>query len=272
MEISLSILNRVAGIKIEPELLWSLYWGNDYTLQEIGNIFGCSIMPIRWRMIEYDIPRRSRSCIVTDFTFNDRQKEIFEGCMLGDGALEWSANNCYFRNDDIHEEYLCWLQKQFGIEHISSVKPVYRDGYAYDYSLRTRVIPSIREEHKRWYPYEMRHGTHQNMQHKMTPKDIELTPIKILFWYIGDGCYDNDGKTAMFTNYFDFDTWEMLSKKMCKVLDIDRGFFINKCGKDNKGKQKYLLRLNKSTTRKFFDIVDSLGFDIPDCYQYKFGR
>lgn len=212
------------------------------------------------------------SIVATDFTFNDRQKEIFDGLMLGDGGLKWATNYCYFCNTDVHEDYLFWLQKQLGVEDISKVSPIYDDGYAYCYGLMTRTIPSIREEHKRWYPYNTRKGTHQNRQYKIIPKDIELTPIKMLFWYIGDGWYQKDRNVAWFSNSLVFEDWDILAKKICKVLDVDSGISISKHHKDKDDIQIYNLRLNKIATSKFFDMVDSLGFDIPKCYHYKFGK
>lgn len=252
---------------IEPELLESLYHGNGYSHQTIADIFGCSSPTIRSRMKDYDIVSRG----VTDFTFNNRQKEIFEGCMLGDGGLVWQMANCHFRNTDIHEEYLIWLQNKLGIEHISIVSPDYVDGYAYSHILTTRVIPSIREEHKRWYPYETRHGTRENRHPKIIPKDIELTPIKLLFWYIGDGTYNKYNNSVSFGNHLVFDGWLHLSKKICKVLDVDDGVSIVKHSKDDNGIQRYNFRLGIVATSKFFKLVDDLGFDIPNCYQYKFG-
>lgn len=268
-DIPCRIRGRHKQVVIEPDLLWGLYWGNGYTKQQIANIFGTDRGTIKRRMIEYDIPRRSVGKIVTDFTFNDRQKQIFEGCMLGDGSLRWAGNNCYFSNGDTHDEYLLWLQKQLGIEQISSVKPHYIDSYAYDYRLETRVIPSIREQHIRWYPNGK--GTRSNYHRKIIPKDIELTPTKLLFWYIGDGNYDKRDCVIRFTNVLIFDDWMMLSKKICKVIDVDDGISICKQCKDKNDMQRYLLRLNRIVTNKFFDMVDSLDFDIPECYQYKFG-
>jgi len=261
------------GIKIEPELLLGLYWGNGYTQWQISDIFGCGHGTIQRRMIEYGIPCRTAGYAVTDFIFNDRQKEIFEGCMLGDGSLEWITNYCRFENCDIHKEYLVWLQHQLGIEHISKVKPKYDSaGYAYHHELRTSVIPSLLDEHKRWYPYETRRGTHENRQTKIIPNDIEITPIKMLFWYLGDGNYHKKRNVAHFTNYLIFDDWMIMLKKICKLLDVNGGISINKHRKDKNGIQIYNLRLNKDVTIKFFDMVDSLDFDIPNCYQYKFGR
>ena len=255
---------------INSELLWSLYWGNGYALPDIGDIFDCNQITILNRMKEYSIPRRSASLHgeLTNFTFNDVQKEILDGLMLGDGHLAWRINNCQFNNTDVHKDYLVWLQKQLGIEDISNVA-VRTDGLC---QLTTRVIPSIRDEHKRWYPYNTMRGTYQNHDKKVIPKDIELTPIKMLFWYIGDGSYIRDRATAIFCNCLTFDEWLSLSKKICRLLDVDNGTHIWKESKDKDGIQKHILCLNRSVTQKFFNMIDDLSFDIPECYQYKFGK
>ena len=255
-------------IEAEPEILWSLHWGNDYTLQELGNIFSCGGMTIQRRMKKYDIPRHVIGYRITDLTLNDRQKEIFEGCMLGDGGLALGLVNCCFSNTDKHKEYLLWLQKQLGVEDISKI---WSDKTHMKYTLRTRSIPFLREEHKRWYPYETRKGTDQNRHYKIIPENIELTLTKMLFWYIGDGTYNKKTRVICFTNALDFDEWLVLSKKMGRLLDVNNGISINKQNKNKNGIQKYRLRLNKTTTIKFLDIIDSLEFNIPECYQYKFG-
>jgi len=94
----------------------------------------------------------------------------------------------------------------------------------------------------------------------------------MLFWYIGDGCYAKRDGVASFGNSLVYDDWLPLLKKVCKVLNVNDGITIQKHGKNDNGIQIYVLSLNKIGTSKFFDMVDSLGFDIPKCYQYKFGR
>jgi predicted DNA-binding protein YlxM (UPF0122 family) len=48
-------------IDIEKELLESLYWGNQYSKQEISKIFNCTRKNIAHYMKELNIPTRSRS-------------------------------------------------------------------------------------------------------------------------------------------------------------------------------------------------------------------
>ena len=47
--------------EIEPELLISLYWGNQYSPNQMGELFGCTGDCIRRKMIKYNIERRNIS-------------------------------------------------------------------------------------------------------------------------------------------------------------------------------------------------------------------
>lgn len=44
------------GVEIEPELLWALYWGNEYTQKKISGLFKSSIACICNKMKKYNIP------------------------------------------------------------------------------------------------------------------------------------------------------------------------------------------------------------------------
>ena len=49
------------SIIIEPELLWSLYWGKEYSLREIGRQINVHSSNIFNKMKKYSIPRREHS-------------------------------------------------------------------------------------------------------------------------------------------------------------------------------------------------------------------
>ncbi len=257
----------LVGDDIEPELLNSLYLGNGYPIQQIADLFGCSAPTISKKMKEYGIVPRG----ITDFSFNDRQKEIFEGCMLGDGSLSWHTNYCSFRNFDIHRSYLVWLQKHLGVKHISKILPIPdSDDITIGYLLATRAIPSIRSEYPRWKPNGI--GTLKNRRYKVVPSGINLSLTNVLFWYIGDGTYHKRDGDARFVNSFSLENANILADKLKILLDVDTGVTTYKGNKDSKGNQRYSIRLSRLVTSKFFDMVDSLDFDIPDCYLYKFGK
>lgn len=50
--------NEYRFIRIDPELLWSLYWGWELSMKKIAKTFRCTETTILQRMKEHDIPRR----------------------------------------------------------------------------------------------------------------------------------------------------------------------------------------------------------------------
>lgn len=264
------MINRVKKVSIEPELLESLYLGNEYSIRDIADIFSCGSSTILRRLRDCCIQRR-KGRVLTDFSFNDVQLQMFEGCMLGDGHLGMQVNYCYFSNRDKHEDYLLWLQRKLGIKNISIVYPIYNFIGAKSpcgYELQTRVMPSIISEYERWYPDGK--GTIDNYHCKIVPDDVDLTLIKVLFWYIGDGYYHTYDKTAYFTNCLYSDKADMLIEKL-KVLTGCGRVTKHKNYVDLSGIQRYMIYFNRESTETLFKLFESLNFDVPDCYKYKFG-
>jgi len=60
----MSIVNRnnhPKWIELEPELLRSLYWGNQYSIRKIADICKVTDMCIKYKMKIFNIPRRTKS-------------------------------------------------------------------------------------------------------------------------------------------------------------------------------------------------------------------
>lgn len=245
-----------------PELLQALYWGNELTIPQIANIFNCNCSTIFKKMEKYLIPRRKQGRPVIIFNFDKYQQQVFEGVMLGDGDLQLSQSDigCRLRNSDINNEYLVWLQKQLGIQHISRIysSPNRRQLY-------TQTIPSLRREYDRWYPDGP--GTINNIHHKVIPKNINLSITSTLFWYLGDGTYNKRENCIYFTNHLRLNDANHLITQLKSVLNVTEGITVN----NDKGRDFYFIRLNKTITNIFLNTISDLNISIPKCYQYKFG-
>ena len=77
------------SIIIEPELLFSLYWGNQYSMERIGEIFNCNHVCILKKMRKDNIPRRSlsQSQVISD-TNTGRWVEK-DSRLMGDQHPNW---------------------------------------------------------------------------------------------------------------------------------------------------------------------------------------
>ena len=131
-----------------------------------------------------------------DIQFNKLSKEQLEvlyGAMLGDGCLVKHKNGTnalfsYLSKSRQHVEFVANYFKEYW--SATEIK----DGEYYDIRthksyynsrIRTHSLEIFTKEYNRWY----RDG------YKHIPKDLKLTPLMCLVWYIGDGCICNSKKT-----------------------------------------------------------------------------
>lgn len=129
------------------------------------------------------------------------KKEILIGLLMGDGSImQREATNQYLRVNMITEPFLDWLDVQLGwlstgvrlqITAKENALKSRESGFDSDaleenyndvHFLRTRTHPSITEL-TQWY----------QSGKKVWPVDLELTPTALLMWYVGDGCFHNNG-------------------------------------------------------------------------------
>jgi hypothetical protein len=113
------------------------------------------------------------------------------------------------------------------------------------------------------------------MEKKTIPDDIEITPIFVVNWYLGDGTLSGVGKNknrsykyrsyksiTLATNCFTREKVESLVEKMKKAIGL-------------KGPRVYLTKLNqveiriskKEDVKAFFEYLPPC---VLDCFSYKF--
>lgn len=135
-------------------------------------------------------------------------KEIIDGEMLGDGSLEMSkvgvAPNARFCYGTSCMEYIVYIRKQLGLFGTSEIVTGTnnREG-SITHKFRTMNNPSLTNIYNRWYPEGK----------KIIPKDLELTPLVIKHWFLGDGSLrQHSGGIVLYTNGFEVSDVEFLVK------------------------------------------------------------
>lgn len=132
-------------------------------------------------------------------SLSEKQKEILKGIVMGDGYVDCRHDNPYVKCKMITEEYLEYIDKQFGIlsngvdfvataeeqakqNRKSGNRPNAKtENYSDVYEWRSRSLPEL-GMFDSWY----------SSGEKVWPEDIELTPTVLKHWYVGDGhWYDN---------------------------------------------------------------------------------
>lgn len=91
-------------IKIEPEILWALYWGLEYDINRIGKICKCSYTCIQKKMRKFDIPRRiGHVSWLRDKKLPDDMKEkLINSCI---GREPWNKGLKGYNSRDKNPNY-----------------------------------------------------------------------------------------------------------------------------------------------------------------------
>jgi hypothetical protein len=186
-----------------------------------------------------------------------RLAEFLKGSMLGDGHIREGRIVSHYQLCIKHLEYIKHVQTIF---RESGYKTGWYESYnpKLDCTHYTFYVNSTVELHyyrKIWYPNGI----------KCVPKDIELTPLSCLYWYLEDGSPDltNQRITGIVFSTPGFTKLENknLVNKLKRVLNITGGVSINK---------RNYIRLNKIPALLFLNYIG--GKSPVQCYTYKFDR
>lgn len=186
---------------------------------------------------------------------SDEFMNQFTGFMLGDGYLSnrnKSKHSAQFIMRNKHPNYIYDMSRLLtseGIDHTVKVNDVKGNfkGSGYSSTVYTKFYTTFTELEGKWY--ETRDdGTH----FKIVPQDLQLTPISLLQWYIGDGylvnLYGNPERVQICTDRYTDD--EIMFLRDC----FERDFGIKAQIDWNRRR----IRVPKRMLGEFFEIL-------PDC-------
>jgi len=198
--------------------------------------------------------------IIWDFKdLNKNLLNIIEGGLLGDGCVSTNGNYLQEAKDRKYLEWLGKLLDKDGVKYkivATRSKSSYSKSKKSFYRLYTHCCPAFLEFRRKWYI-----SSNQGKRIKRVPKDIKLSSITLLHWYLGDGNFKRDNRelprggrpcVRLFTNGFLREDVEFLLRRLKESLDLN--FYI--LPKFNKYKEKgHSLHLHPKDLFKFFKIV-----------------
>lgn len=181
--------------------------------------------------------------------------EWINGELLGDGCLKsYSPYSAKFQYSSKYLEYCEYIRdtlKSFGIKQSGKIYKRYHKKYKnYDYNYHSLDYAELLYIYKQWYPKGK----------KIVPRDIELSPLKIRQWMIGDGSlvHRKDGRPyiKLATSGFMASDVRWLVKQLVKL-----GFKATRQSSNNEiGISAYSVR----------DFLNYMGKCPVECYKYKF--
>lgn len=203
---------------------------------------------------------------------NKRLLEIINGCLLGDGCIYAKKGKYhYFSYSSKSKEFLEWLKRFFDEFEIHSYislsnkkTNVYSLGFYINTQKESNELMLLRQK---WYIQE------NGKTRKIVPKDLELTPTTLLFWYLGDGSLIRRKKKdsrvppiVLATCCFSKEDVDFLIKKLAELglnfypvrykSGFNRGEYCGYC---------LFSKTQEGTPFKFFKLI---GFQPPEEIKY----
>jgi len=266
-------MNFKAKIKKLDSILTKAFFNEYYTnkrmsLPQIGAMISeehgiCMDDKTVWqRATNHGIKTRSKSeantvrsaCDYSKTFINEKMIEAIDGFLLGDGGIKYTKTCAALVCCVKYEEFCEYLMSFFKC-YIPTVKPYsvkdkrIKGGVTHGFRGRTKYHPDIWKQYKRWYP---------NGGKKQVPKDVRITPLSTMLWYLGDGSFRKRGagEITLCTNGFN---------------DASRQILVNKLLKNNikltAGSQGAMCGYGSSV----ISVFNFIGWKSPiKCYNYKF--
>lgn len=137
------------------------------------------------------------------------QKRI-EGELLGDGSLKQHKFQSFFSFRTSNREYAEWLANIFGDNGMPSIgsgisteQHIAFGTLCTAYQFRTISTIQLHALYQKWY----------SQGHKSVPNDLEITPLTVLHWWLGDGSVRHQCAGVLCTDAFAIEEQELLSNK-----------------------------------------------------------
>lgn len=191
------------------------------------------------------------------------QQEVLYGALLGDGSLQMAkrgvnANFCYLSKSSSHVKYVMdffkdfWIGKEIKNSQYFDKRTCKKYHHSY---LRTYTNATFTEEYFKWYKNNKKH----------IPKDLKLTPMICLIWYIGDGgiCHTKRSEHIKLSTQC-FSKEELENILLPQLKRFEASLMKSDIGKDKK--QQYFIYIPHRKEKDFLNYIGKCPFDE---YQYK---
>jgi hypothetical protein len=242
-----------------PIFLREKYWNEGLTCPEIGKLTNKDYRTILYWMEKLNISRRSKSLTNHLIQRNENvnlpkeAKEFINGELLGDGSInQRSIYSACYSHGSKYKEYLEWLISKFQSWGIKCMRIRKKECENYTgYYFATHDYPIFIEFRKRFYP----NGK------KIIPKNMDLSPITLRQFYIGDGglIKNKSGKFSIKLYTYGFSIKDVLFL-MIKLKELDI---------ETTRQKSNIINIGVKSAPKFLNYIGECPEEIKDIYGYK---
>jgi len=229
--------------------LHDLYWVDLLSQQQIATKLQVHITTIENHFSKYNIPTRSLSeaNVLHESkiaNLEERQLEILDGIMLGDGHLDGSSVSARLTYGCKYLETLQDIELCFEQVHFSNPWRS-KNGY---WHFKSSFCLDLKKQKERWYV--------DSKGEKIIPNDVRITPLSAYWWFVGDG-YQVDYGLQLCTESFK-------SQEVLVVKLRDLGFESRITPSNNR------MRICGKSAPNFLNWISS-NVKISSQYDYKWG-
>ncbi len=247
-----------------PKILEKLYITKKMSFKEVANYLQKEGISIQWwtisrRLKELGLTRSVSQALLVkksnrlSIKLLEKELEALDGFLLGDGHIDQTSGRASRLSCTVqHGEFGRYL-----LSHFTRYDPKWRQRNIHSiryqkalsqWSGETKSDKCFLDQRKRWYPRGI----------KRVPKDVRLTPLSLLLWYLGDGSYAfQKGYIFLHTQGFETEDVRFLCLKLEKLG-------VN-CHRDKKNK----IYIGTHNVQPFLKLLSP---NPVSCYSYKFQR
>lgn len=232
------------------EWLREKYVTEELSGNKIGEMCGvCADTIYKW-LDKHDIDRRGRNEQRKNWAEpSDRLIESLEGGLLGDGYMGRpnDGGGAYYQEADSTRAYLEWLQEHYDERGMDGW--IGRTNGFTNWRYTSNKYMDLVPLWERWY----------STGEKRIPDDFEITPTKMLFWYVGDGWLSESHDEAV-VGIAGFDLADHFDMVVGQLHERGITASVYKQG----------IRIWAESHTDFFEYINQSDVGIPDGYAYKF--
>jgi len=184
---------------------------------------GTNLHHIRKVLHVHGVPLRTRFEVArirehNDVPLSSEMVQRIEGELLGDGSVKPQKFQSFFSFRTSDRNYAEWLAGFF----VDNGMPLIGQGVSTEqhvsfgtsctaHSFRTISTVQLHAVRQRWYDSQGR---------KHVPEDLEISPLRVLHWWIGDGSVRGECAGLLCTDAFALDEQKLLSHKLNETANL----------------------------------------------------
>lgn len=255
----------------DKDWLYEQYIVQKKSTPMIARELNCANRTIYYWLLKHQINPRTRPEARHNYAGNnvvltDTLKQFLQGELLGDGNLRTNNFSASYRHASKYKDYVIWLSgflNKFGVSQAGNIKPIKKQ-------INNKIFTTYYYNSLNYEEFKILYDSFYENKVKHIPVSLNLTPLVVRQWYIGDGSLTirkfGNPYISIATYGFSTTDIELIIKKFKEINLMAKK---RKAGKRKNGQQRYIIAFPVSETNSFFKYIGECPNEIENIYGYK---